>query len=384
MRQDVQNHVQKCLVCAKHKPPHQYVKAPLMPIPPPDLPWKTVAVDMKGPLPQTERGNRYIISFVCYLTKYIEAIAVPDIKTETVAQALMVCIVLRHGTPLRLISDRGTNLTAPLLSRICQLCNTEKVFTTPYHPEGDGLIERWHRSLSTYLNIYTKGQRDWDLYLPYAVYSHNTSLNSSIKTSPFQLLYGRVPRNPSDRAYHYVPNPYRVDIEDYADRVQRYLQASQRLAAQNIELAQQRQATQYNRSANIPTYFPGDRIFIRNPRHGPGGKLTQPPWLGPAVVEDVRGPNVLVKSPTQPTQEAQWQHVNRTKPCPKGAMGADNDQKDKSTRDPNTARASGTSTPSGRRRGVRRPTASTHHYNLRSSTKSAKDPTSIAGVQTKN
>ena len=98
-------------------------------------------------MPQTSRGNRYIIVFVEYLTKWVEAYTSPDQTSETIARLLVDCVVCRHGVPSQLLSDRGPNLLSDLIQDVCALLGMHKVNTMAYHPQCDRLVENFNRTL---------------------------------------------------------------------------------------------------------------------------------------------------------------------------------------------------------------------------------------------
>lgn len=313
---DIIKHVNQCLVCNRHKPPHHYLKPPLQTIPPPSEPWHTVAMDIKGPLPVSRNGNRYTLTFICYLTKYIECIPLDNTLSETIARALMHNVVLKHGSPVRLLSDNARNFTASLLEKICNLCNIKRIFTTTYHPQGDGLVERWHRDLGTYLRMYTLGQPDWDEYIPYAAYAHNTTVQSSIGHTPFELVYGRQPKTPLDMAFSYKPNPNTIDVDNYANVVHQLLTTSRQNAQQNIAKAHSSQKRQYDKTAKEHQYQLGDLVYTKNPKFdNQGKKYTEIPWIGPKIVVAVQPSIILVRFPNQSERQAEWIHISRTTPC---------------------------------------------------------------------
>src|SRR3569832_654369 len=89
----------------------------------------------------TVNGNRYILIFVAYFTKYTEAFALFHITAEIVAKRFLTGIICRYGAPKILHSDRGTSFTASLMQEITRLCKTKQVFITPYHPMANGLVQ---------------------------------------------------------------------------------------------------------------------------------------------------------------------------------------------------------------------------------------------------
>ena len=67
----------------------------------------------------------------------------------------------------------------------------EKSRTTAYHPQGDGTVERFNRSLLQLLQSYVESQNDWEHYLPLVLYAYRTTTHSSTRAHPFMLMFGR-------------------------------------------------------------------------------------------------------------------------------------------------------------------------------------------------
>lgn len=127
-----------------------------------------VAVDILQ-LPQTANGNCYVPVFMDYLTKWPEAFAIPDQKAEKIAKLFVDHIICRHGIPEELLSDTGANFLSSLMQEVCQLLGVKKLNTLGYHPQMDGLVEKFN---STLINMIAKSSEEspgeWDAtsYLP--------------------------------------------------------------------------------------------------------------------------------------------------------------------------------------------------------------------------
>jgi transposase InsO family protein len=136
-----------------------------------------------GPFPPTYKSNRYILIFSDYLTRWPDAIPVEKADAETTAKLFVEEIVCRHGAPRMLLSDNGKNFRSNLLKEICKLMNTRKTFTTAYHHETDGLVERFNGTLTAMFSMYVSGhQRDWDTYIPY-VMAHRVDILFLLQTA---------------------------------------------------------------------------------------------------------------------------------------------------------------------------------------------------------
>ena len=98
-------------------------------------------------LPLTESGNRYVVVFADYLTKWIEAFAVSEQSAETIARLLVEEVFCRHGAPAELLSDRGANFLSELVGEVCKQLQIRKVNTSGYHPQTNGLVEKMNSTL---------------------------------------------------------------------------------------------------------------------------------------------------------------------------------------------------------------------------------------------
>lgn len=145
---DVQFWCLSCTHCQMKKIPKQRQTAPILPIPVEGA-FDRVAVDCLGPFPVSDSGNRYIVVFSDYLTRYPEAFAVPTIDAPTIADLLVNEILPRHGAPRTLLSDRGSNFLSRFVKEVCFLMDAKKTFTTSYHPQCDGLVERFNGACHT-------------------------------------------------------------------------------------------------------------------------------------------------------------------------------------------------------------------------------------------
>ena len=145
MRADISHWCRECTTCASHqvgKPVHP----PLTPIPVAG-PFDRVGVDVLQ-LPKSASGNRYAVVFVDFLTKWPEVFATPDQSALTIACLLVEQVICRHGVPAELLSDRGAAFLSQLLNEVYQLMGIRKTNTTAYHPQTDGLVERFNHTLT--------------------------------------------------------------------------------------------------------------------------------------------------------------------------------------------------------------------------------------------
>ena len=169
MHKDIGNWIKSCEPCSKRKQPQRKVRAQMMPIPVPTYPFERVSTDILGPLPQCRKtGNKYVLIFIDFFSKYVELIPLPDVKAETVALSFIKDVICRHGASAFLHSDRGTNYLSHIVRATCKLLSVKKTQTTAYHPQCNGQSERcMSYILSSLAKRLEKCHDQWDVYLPF-------------------------------------------------------------------------------------------------------------------------------------------------------------------------------------------------------------------------
>ena len=168
-------------------------------------PFEMIAMDVCGPLPVTEWGNKYILVAADYFSKWPECWAIPDQEAKTIARCLEE-LIGRHGVPQALLTDQGKNFECKVISEICKLLKIEKL-RTAYHPQCDGQVERFNRTLGNMIGtIASNNQKEWDLYLHQVLLAYRTNINESTGATPFSLLYGREARLPVDLCFDPPPD----------------------------------------------------------------------------------------------------------------------------------------------------------------------------------
>ncbi|GBM83446.1 Uncharacterized protein K02A2.6 [Araneus ventricosus] len=128
-----------CKECQRRKTPPQLPPGRLQPIEPPDIPFAKVGIDLLGRFLVTRNGNRWIIVCTDYLTRFTVTKALPTWEAIEVAKFIVEEIILKHGSPKEMISDRGRTFLFNPVKTINELCQTSHLLTTVYHPQTNGL-----------------------------------------------------------------------------------------------------------------------------------------------------------------------------------------------------------------------------------------------------
>ena len=133
LREDTEIHIQSCITCQQCKNPPKKAKAPLHNVKT-GYPFEKLGIDIVGPIPPSEKGNKYIVVLVDYFTKYPFAFPLKDIQSETVAESIIDSSFCTFGVPISIHSDQGSNFESWTFQSLCKMINTVKTRTTPFAP----------------------------------------------------------------------------------------------------------------------------------------------------------------------------------------------------------------------------------------------------------
>jgi hypothetical protein len=194
---DVHHFCTTCDICQRQRLKRRG-KLELHPLPLPKKCWRQVGMDIAGPLPLSTRGNRYILVVVDYLSRYPETVPMPNQEAEVVAQAFLDHIVARWGVPPTVITDLGTNFQAKFVQAIYQKIGVVNITSTPHHPQTDGLVERYNRTLKATLAKLCRSQSQWEEQLQWAVGNFRFCVQATLHDSPYYLMTGQDPVLPPD------------------------------------------------------------------------------------------------------------------------------------------------------------------------------------------
>ena len=282
LHRDVAEHCRSCEQCQKSSP-RQTSKAPLIPLPIMETPFQRIAMDIVGPLPRSSSGKRFILVICDYATRYPEAIALRNTDANTVAEEL-VKFFARVGVPNEILTDQGTNFTSQLLTEVYRLLHVKPIRTTPYHPQTDGLVERFNHTLKAMLRkTANKEGKDWDRLIPYLLFAYREVPQASTGFSPFELLYGRQVRGPLDiiKETWEASHKSSESVVSYVLGIQERLTKLRELVKENLREAQKNQKTWYDRHARHREFQPGEQVLVLLPT---STQKLLAEWQGPYTV----------------------------------------------------------------------------------------------------
>ena len=196
MRKDIKVFIQKCR-CVLSKAPNVKEKAKLVPIEA-TSPFEMVSVDFLH-LDECKNKFQYIMVVIDHFTRYCQLYATKSKKGTAAADKLFNEFIPHYGCPARVHHDQGGEFTSEMWKELHRFMGIKSSNTTPYHPQGDGQVERCNRTILNMLRSLTANQKkDWKKFLPKLAFAYNSTVNKSTGMSPFYLMYGRESRLPID------------------------------------------------------------------------------------------------------------------------------------------------------------------------------------------
>ena len=196
VREDANLWVQRCDTCAAIKKPPKEIRAPMGTMIA-GAPMDRVATDVLGPLPETPRGNQFILSMGDSFTKWADMFPTPDQTAQTTAFCLLREVCMKLGFPIELHSDQGRNYESRIMAELCELLEIRKTRTSAANPRGNGQVERLNRTIIRMIKAYLRGeQTEWDLYLGCLAGAYRGTIHESTGLTPNLMMLAREIETP--------------------------------------------------------------------------------------------------------------------------------------------------------------------------------------------
>jgi transposase InsO family protein len=314
-QQDVKDWCRKCVACQARKTPAKPARAPMRPTRVGDR-FQRVAMDILGPLPESEKGNRYIVVISDYFSKWVEAVPTTNMEAATIADVFVNTFVTRFGVPHQLHTDQGRQFESDLFQQICRLLDIDKTRTSPYWPQSDGLVERYNSNVEAMLSkVVSSHQRDWDKCLQPAMMAYRSSIHESTGFSPNMLMFGTELNLPIHLIIGLQPGDAEVNLGQYALSLRNRLTEVHELARDKLQLAGDTQKRQYDNKIKLHKYEVGDRVWLRHTKRTTGlSPKLGPKWVGPYRIDKVISDCLYCLRKPACRERRQVVHHNRLKP----------------------------------------------------------------------
>ncbi|KAJ9552657.1 hypothetical protein OSB04_016702 [Centaurea solstitialis] len=316
MKRDIAIYVSKCLTCAKVKAEHQKPSGLLQQPEIPEWKWEQISMDFVTKLPKTKKGHDTIWVIVDRLTKSAHFLPIKETYSiDKLAQLYVGEIVMRHGVPISIISDRDSRFTSRFWQSLQATLGTRVDLSTAYHPQTDGQTERTIQTLEDMLRACVlEFGGSWDDHLPLVEFSYNNSYHASIQCAPYEALYGRKCRSPLNWLEVGENRLFRPDVvQETTDKI--------KMVQEKLKVARDRQKSYADNRRKPLEFQVGDKVLLKvSPwkgllRFGKKGKLN-PRFVGPFRVIERIGPVAYrLDLPIELSSIHDTFHVSNLKKC---------------------------------------------------------------------
>ena len=287
MWQEVKEYIRSCKGCQLSSRKDK-ARAPLQPLQVESEPFNKVAFDIVGPLPTSSSGYKYVLTMMDLFSKFPAAVPLKRVDNLTVLDA-MFDVFSCYGLPKVLLTDQGSVFTSRLTKAMCTQFGITKIQTTPYHPQSDGALERFHASLKGMLKRSGGEIKEWDKLLKYLLFAYRSTPHCTTGYAPFTLLFGREVRGPVEilQEAWLDGDGEQATVHEWLTSVKAQLRDMTVLVGKKETVAKSKMKAQFDKSVSIKDFVEGDMVLVWKP--GIHAKMGAS-WDGPYVVGKQRSP----------------------------------------------------------------------------------------------
>ena len=194
MTKDISKWVNECQKCQSSKIT-RHNKSAFSHMPSPSGKFEAIHVDIVGPLPACKNYN-YLLTIVDRFSRWPAAVPLTGITAKECANAIINGWIQYYGTPTSITTDRGRQFTSFLWQELCMLLGSTHNMTTAFHPQSNGMVERFHRQLKASLMAKLDNNTNWIQDLPIILLGIRTAIKDDLKVSSAEIVYGEPLRIP--------------------------------------------------------------------------------------------------------------------------------------------------------------------------------------------
>ena len=274
MAMDVVKFITKCGACAINKVKRDFPLPTEMPLP--AAPGLIIAADLTGPFPESAEGNKYLLSIIDHCTGWVEVKPLPDKSAKSIYNYLVREYFPRYSAPEVFLTDNGLEFKNKLIIDHLEELGVEVRHSTPYHPQSNGMVERFHRTMKDMLKKMVNSRAgQWEHFLGDVLTAYRTTCSGSTGFTPFYLTYGRHPNRPHGNLLHRDLDDVKTSAGRRVDALAEALQE----AVCNRKVSRQYNILRAVNRANAPNLKIGDAVLLRVNEPGPLDRRYDPGFI---------------------------------------------------------------------------------------------------------
>ncbi|CAG2218638.1 unnamed protein product [Mytilus edulis] len=307
----ITDYVQTCHFCQVRKVTNFKTKQAIVAFPTPSEPFEVWQIDLCGPFPKSVNGNTYAFTAVDMFSKFIFAHPLRNNDALTVCEVIY-RMFTQFGVCKTLVSDRGSEFVNQCTAGLCKLLEVTQEFTPAFAHHCLGACERQHRTLNERLTAHVLKDKLWETEINSVTFSMNSSVNSSIDFSPFEIVFGKRPKFPVFGA-HFNLNDFHPNMQNYFSELTDRLKTVWEMVVKNAQYSGEKMEENANIKLNELKVSIGDYVYLQRTLTGQGRKF-QPLYDGPFVVNSIPSPHLIkLRDPSGKRKLKSPVHINRVK-----------------------------------------------------------------------
>ena len=212
-----------------------------------------------------DKGVKNVLVLTDHFTRYALAYPTPDQTAATVAKVLWEKVFVHYGLPTRIHTDQGRDFESDLMQELCEVLGIHKSHTPPYHPQGNGQVERFNKTLLDLLGtLEDKAKAEWRLHVAPLVHAYNCTPNDATGMTPYFLMFGRTPNLPIDIEMGLDrTKDVKLSQQSYAKKLQARLQQAYQLAEKSAMKVCASNKRRHDLKVRENALVAGDRVLVK-------------------------------------------------------------------------------------------------------------------------
>lgn len=288
IHKSVKEYCRTCDICQRLGKGAQKIRAPLINLPVISKPFSRLAIDIVGPLSTCDKSrNRFILTVMDLATHYPLAFPLRTHTALEVAKAL-ISVFTMFGFPDEILSDCGSEFMSEIIQLFLHECQVCQLKTSPFHPQANGCLERFHRTLKDMLKaIGEEFPGSWDEILPWILFAYREVPVQGLGFSAFDLTFGRDVKGPLQLIKQnwlrcdILPDMSKSNLIDFVLDLRERIRHSVHMVNDNELIAKAKSKAWYDKHARNVMFQEGDKVLLLLPLIG---KPLQAKYCGPYVV----------------------------------------------------------------------------------------------------
>ena len=287
MKSDITEYCRTCHSCQLRRRTTCWDRVPISAVIRPEQVFEVMNYDIIGPFSNKSNGYAWVLTCMDQCSRWVEAVPIRNLLAKTICEALL-WIWTRTGIPRVVVADNATYNTAELTRELTKRLGISPRFSTPYHPEGNSLIERYQAVIKGMIHhAVHSGRKDWHRLIPFALWAYRETPNATTGVTPYEMVYGKPARGillnlkETWAGEQLLPTKLSKSTAKYLEKLRLDLEAAKILATENSLKNQKRYVDRYNLRSRSKTFTEGDPVIILMPDST--NKLLKR-WIGPAKI----------------------------------------------------------------------------------------------------